>query len=143
MLDLVEPLTRGRHPDMFLFTNTAGEPISKSTFYRNVWVPARAAVAGDVVERVKNPLTGRWQVAVTTKGQGKRPRVHDLRHTFASWAIQANVPLTVLQRQMGHESITTTSDTYGHLARSDFDALASLTAQNLPDLAALPVGSRA
>jgi integrase len=59
---------------------------------------------------------------------GKRPRVHDLRHTFASWAIQANIPLPVVQRQLGHEHISTTIDTYSHLARSDFDPLLSLGA---------------
>ena len=35
----------------------------------------------------------------------KRPRPHDLRHTNAGWLIQAGVPLTVIQRHLGHESI--------------------------------------
>lgn len=59
------------------------------------------------------------------------PRIHDLRHTFASWAIQAGIPLPVIQRQLGHESITTTVDRYGHLARADFDALAAATSLRL------------
>ncbi|WP_314301523.1 site-specific integrase [Kocuria palustris] len=51
------------------------------------------------------------------------PRIHDLRHTHASWLIAAGVPLTVIQRRLGHESIKkTTSDRYGHLAD---DALAA------------------
>ena len=45
----------------------------------------------------------------------KRPRVHDLRHTHASWMIAAGVDLFVLQRRLGHESITTTTETYAHL----------------------------
>lgn len=53
-----------------------------------------------------------------------RPRIHDLRHTHASWLIAAGVPLTVIQRRLGHESIKTTSDWYGHLA-DDADALAA------------------
>lgn len=53
-----------------------------------------------------------------------RPRIHDLRHTHASWLIAAGVPLTVIQRRLGHESIKTTSDRYGHLA-DDADALAA------------------
>ncbi|WP_267288707.1 tyrosine-type recombinase/integrase [Mycobacterium hackensackense] len=42
-----------------------------------------------------------------------KPRVHDLRHTAASWWIQAGIPLPVIQRQRGHESIITTVNTYG------------------------------
>ncbi len=45
-----------------------------------------------------------------------RPRVHDLRHSHASALIAAGVPLPVVQRRMGHESIQTTVDVYGHLA---------------------------
>ena len=45
----------------------------------------------------------------------KRPRVHDLRHTHASWMIAQGTDLFVLQRRLGHESITTTTDTYSHL----------------------------
>lgn len=53
-----------------------------------------------------------------------RPRIHDLRHTHASWLIAAGVPLTVIQRRLGHESIKTTSGRYGHLA-GDADAAAA------------------
>lgn len=53
-----------------------------------------------------------------------RPRIPDLRHTHASWLIAAGVPLTVIQRRLGHESIKTTSDLYGHLAE-DADAAAA------------------
>lgn len=43
-------------------------------------------------------------------------RVHDLRHTYASLALQRGVPLLVVSRQLGHASIAITADTYGHLA---------------------------
>ncbi len=45
----------------------------------------------------------------------KKIRFHDLRHTFASFLIAQNMPLKYIQAQMGHESIQTTSDRYGHL----------------------------
>ncbi|MFD6195709.1 tyrosine-type recombinase/integrase [Mycobacteriaceae bacterium NPDC060252] len=48
-------------------------------------------------------------------GFDPRPRIHDLRHTCASWLIQAGVPLPVIQQHLGHESIQTTVDVYGHL----------------------------
>lgn len=42
-------------------------------------------------------------------------RIHDLRHTHAAMLISANVPLTAIQRRLGHSSIKVTSDMYGHL----------------------------
>lgn len=75
-----------------------GGPVRIHNFHPNVWKPAldRAVVAG---------LT-------------KTPRVHDLRHTCASWLIQAGRPLPAVQAQLGHESINTTISIYTHLDRS-------------------------
>lgn len=42
-------------------------------------------------------------------------RWHDLRHTCASWLISKGVPIKVVQELLGHKSIQTTLDTYGHL----------------------------
>lgn len=42
-------------------------------------------------------------------------RVHDLRHSHASWLISKGKPLTAIQRRLGHTSIAITSDLYGHL----------------------------
>lgn len=57
-----------------------------------------------------------WQPAVVRASLGKTPRVHDLRHSHVSWLLARNVILPVIQRRLGHESITTTVDRYGHLA---------------------------
>ncbi|MCI2958267.1 site-specific integrase [Agromyces atrinae] len=45
----------------------------------------------------------------------KTPTVHDLRHTHASWLIAGGAPLPYVQARLGHENITTTVNTYGHL----------------------------
>ncbi len=39
---------------------------------------------------------------------------HDLRHTYATLAIQAGVPLLTVSHQLGHASISTTADIYAH-----------------------------
>jgi site-specific recombinase XerD len=49
---------------------------------------------------------------------GITPRYHPfhaLRHTFASDLLGAGVPMLKVSRWLGHASIQTTVDTYGHL----------------------------
>jgi len=53
-----------------------------------------------------------------------RFRIHDLRHTAASLMIQAGYPPKMLQEILGHASITTTLDLYGHLYPGDMDRYA-------------------
>ena len=54
-------------------------------------------------------------------------RFHDLRHTHASLLLGAATPLSVVTDRMGHESITTTVNTYGHvLPEAEFKAAAAL-----------------
>lgn len=45
-----------------------------------------------------------------------------LRHTCASLLLRSQLPLIVVQRWMGHESITTTERVYGHLVVGDREA---------------------
>jgi integrase len=42
-------------------------------------------------------------------------RVHDARHTYATWLLQHDVPLKVVSTQLGHGSITVTGDIYSHV----------------------------
>lgn len=81
-----------------------------------------------------------WSPACKKANLGKRPRIHDLRHSHASWLIMQGVPLTVIQRRMGHTSIKVTSDLYGHLAPDAWALAADATeiamAQALPRLEA-------
>lgn len=54
--------------------------------------------------------------APTLKRAGLRKiRLHDLRHTYASLLINQGENLKYVQQQLGHASITTTVDRYGHL----------------------------
>ena len=57
-------------------------------------------------------------------GLSGRFRIHDLRHTAAALMIQAGYPPKMLQEIMGHASITTTLDLYGHLHAGDMDRYA-------------------
>lgn len=42
-------------------------------------------------------------------------RFHDMRHTFALLSLQQGVDIKTLQSDLGHNSITTTLDRYGHV----------------------------
>ena len=42
-------------------------------------------------------------------------RVHDIRHTYASLLLTQGESLHYVKEQMGHASIQTTVDEYGHL----------------------------
>lgn len=57
----------------------------------------------------------RWPRIKQRYGLPDDLRPHDLRHTFATILIAAGVSLAIVQELLGHASIRTTKDTYGHL----------------------------
>jgi integrase len=85
----------GKDSADLVFTTVGGAQLKNARFSTYYWKPA--------VKRAQ------------AEGLEKSPRVHDLRHTHAAWLIAAGRPLPSIQRRLGHESITTTVDTYGHL----------------------------
>jgi integrase len=56
-----------------------------------------------------------WKPTVTATGLPADTTFHDLRHTFASTALAEGVPISEVSRWLGHKSIITTVDLYGHL----------------------------
>lgn len=56
-----------------------------------------------------------WKPALAAAGLQGDTTFHDLRHTFASTALAEGVPISEVSRWLGHKSITTTVDLYGHL----------------------------
>lgn len=94
LVDTLRPLVEGRPRSARLFTGLKGGPLRHKTFWSDVWLPACEAAG------LNDP----------------RPRIHDLRHSHASWLIEAGMSLVVIQRRLGHHSISVTADTYGHLS---------------------------
>lgn len=88
--------SQGKAPDDLLFTGPEGNRWDAGTFRRLRWVPA-------------------IELAAEKLGLIEQPRIHDIRHSHASWLIAMKVPLPAIQARLGHESITTTVDRYGHL----------------------------
>lgn len=71
-----------------------------------------APLGGDLRHRT---VYDEWKRAVEAAELDPHPRIHDLRHTHVAWLIAAGIPLPVIQARLGHESIQTTVDRYGHL----------------------------
>ena len=86
---------------------------------------------------VQNHQEGPSGLPVSVRGV-QDIRFHDLRHTFASWAVQAGADLYRLSRILGHASLQMTSR-YAHLATEHLhqvvETLATPTATELPDSA--------
>jgi integrase len=51
-------------------------------------------------------------------------RLHDLRHSYASAALEAGVALKVVSDRLGHSSISITGDIYSHV-RAEVDQAAA------------------
>jgi integrase len=90
-------------PAAFIFTTATGEPVRHNLFYKRVFV-----------------------AAVEQAFPGRALRFHDLRHTCAAWLIEAGAHPLQIKLRLGHASIRTTMDTYGHLFPSAEPELADL-----------------
>lgn len=97
--------------DNLIFTvPSTGTQITSSYFSRIIWRPT--------IDKLMAPEDE------SKPKLHARPTPHDMRHTHASMLIEAGVDLPTIQERLGHESITTTIGTYGHL-RFDADANAA------------------
>ena len=68
---------------------------------------------GNVINH-QNMVTCEFHPALQRAGV-KRIRFHDLRHSYAALMISLGENIKFIQTQMGHSSISTTLDSYGHL----------------------------
>lgn len=90
MLDDLRAACAGKKGTDLVWTAHRGGQILHRTFWSRYWLPAVSHLE-------------------------PRPRIHDLRHSHASILLAAGVPIHIVQVRLGHESIKTTVDTYGHL----------------------------
>ncbi len=104
LADLLTPRVDGRDPAEFVFVTPQGRPVRHSNFYNRIWRPAVAQ-------------------AVADKKLKAATRIHDCRHTHASWLLADKITLPAIQRRLGHESIQTTIDRYSHLAPEHSDEI--------------------
>src|SRR4029078_4163319 len=95
LVDILVPMVASRPGTDLLFTTPKGERSIHKLDCHHYWVPAVDAAQA--------------------RGLTKSPRIHDLRHTHASWLIQDGVSLFTLSRRLGHAVTPTKEQVYGHL----------------------------
>jgi integrase len=135
VVEVIEPLLPTRQPEAFIFRTASGTALTHGNFFNRVWKPAtlKATICPEHREPKCRCLAGKPElctVHTARDGQGHvilqegcgcagtlsfRPRIHDARHTHASWLIAAGERLDVIQKRLGHEDYLTTQRLYGHL----------------------------
>lgn len=96
VVDIVAPRLVGRSPGAPLFPNEAGHM----------------------------RLLSNWKRATHWKRNNRGRRVHDLRHTAATFWLTSGVDPKTVQAWLGHSTATLTLDTYAHWLGTDADAAA-------------------
>lgn len=97
--DILEKLDlSGEH----VFTNTIGNQLTQNRFRSGAWAKA-AEKSGLPTHR--------------------QPGIHDLRHTHASWLLDAGVSIHAVQQRLGHSDVMTTLRIYGHAAADSEDRI--------------------
>jgi integrase len=91
LADVLAAHVAGKSLADYVFTAPEGGPLRRNGFRRRFWMPAVRASVGE-------PL-----------------RFHDLRHSHAALLIAEGVHPKAMAERLGHSSIRTTLDTYGHL----------------------------
>ncbi|HLS34377.1 MAG TPA: tyrosine-type recombinase/integrase, partial [Brevibacterium sp.] len=66
----------------------------------------------------------RWWESALDAAEVDYLRIHDLRHTAASLAVQSGASVKAIQRMLGHRSAALTLDTYADLFDTDLDTVA-------------------
>ncbi|MFK0063440.1 tyrosine-type recombinase/integrase [Streptomyces werraensis] len=115
----------GMGKDALIFHNGRGERLVYSTFYDR-WVAA-------VTEAKARGLLPDW----------KYPTFHDLRHSHVAALLSDRHSLEYVKRRLGHESIKTTSDRYGHLLREAHEGALATIDRALGIEPAAPAGDAA
>ena len=105
-------------PTELVFRGPQGGVLTRHNF-RRVWVPA-IRDAG-LARQVKNPETGRLEWW---------PRVHDLRHVFATWLKDLGIPEKDAQAILGHERGSKVTWLYQHAPE---DVAAQVRARMAPE----------
>lgn len=121
LASVLSSATRGHVGQAWVFRNMDGKPVRHATFHDNAWQPAVRLANGEPAQKDGAKRIARRRDAAGNlllpldPPIGKRPRIHDSRHSCASWLLAQGVPPTDVQDHLGHESFATTDQLYRHM----------------------------
>jgi integrase len=107
LAEMLRGVTAGKRGTDLVFVNVAERPIRNNTFWATHWTPA--------IEKAQNPVDAEGEPDPDARRLTKRPRIHDLRHTHASWMLAEGMDMFTLSRRLGHETDATTDSRYSHV----------------------------
>ncbi|GIG57090.1 hypothetical protein Lfu02_14620 [Longispora fulva] len=110
---------KGKRKDAYVFGTARGHKWDLRNFRRRIWWPAIAKASRCASHPPKADKSGAIPIlAVSTclceSRLHSRPRPHDLRHSHVGWLIEAAWDFFAIMRRLGHASIQTTFNIYGH-----------------------------
>jgi len=87
----------------------------EQTAWGDTWTPTGLVFSREDGTLIHPDLISKWFVR-HVRESGVRPiRLHDLRHTHASLALQAGVSAKVVSERLGHATVAFTLDVYSHV----------------------------
>ncbi|MFD3748383.1 tyrosine-type recombinase/integrase [Nocardia sp. NPDC058633] len=130
-LETIARLDLDRDPDELLFPTGVGTAFTTHGFYEQVWLPAvrrlealadREQPGGKLFGKMAHwegetaaELLARFGHKTVDRLLRKWLTPYLTRHTGISWRLQDGVPIWVVSRDAGHESVSTTDRKYGHI----------------------------
>jgi integrase len=112
MATIIKGIVKGKKPSDWIFTAANGVDRVKYHTFKDHWITAINLANGNTEKAIWD---GKRLMRPPKEPLGKEPRIHDARHSAASWMLGAGTPINWVQAHLGHESITTTVDRYGHV----------------------------
>ncbi len=125
-IDLKEKLIHVRNSEFFTTKTKKNRVVPMSDQLCELLTARRTRAACEVVFHLncrqlkKDCVSKRFKACVRRAGLRDGLHFHSLRHTFATWLVQAGVSIYEVQRLLGHSSIAMTQ-VYAHLAPSELD----------------------
>ncbi|WP_433294314.1 tyrosine-type recombinase/integrase [Actinoplanes sp. CA-030573] len=143
MAELAARLIAGKRPNDLVFTAPEGGAWDANDFRWQHWRYAvsaaqRCAEHPPVPQKTGNGAELERVTAMSVSTCAcktrlhKRPRFHDLRHTHVALLLDAGADFYMIQLRLGHASIKTTIDVYGHRIASGDDRLLEALDRRLP-----------